>query len=243
MLRFLARLLAVVAVLSVLPSCILSGREPIRRPLMYDVRDVAVIGREDVPVTVLAGVDRRIAAAIHATRHSQPLQRVVLTVKFDQYRPVQSFGDRRARVRFKVTAADIETGDPVAAGTFVVYSPTDNPWIADESLAEEAASRIRFAFSLRPPRLPPPPAPRPRTMSTKLKTDLRPAPAKAPPKIPEAAPKPVVIPAPTVAPAPVVTPTPAPVLPSGGNAEEGASTSISIGGGTCNAATDPDCKP
>lgn len=243
MLRFLARLLVVVAVLAVLPSCIFAGREPIRRPLMYDVRDVAVIGREDVPITVLAGVDQRIAAAIHATRHSQPLQRVILTVRFDDYRPVQPFGDRRARVRFKVTAADIETGNPVAAGTFVVYSNTDNPWIADESLAEEAAARIRFAFSLRPPRLPPPPAPRPRTMSTKLKADPKPAPAKVPAKVPATTPKPTVIPAPAVAPAPLAAPVPAPVLPSGGNAEEGASGTISIGGGTCDTVTDPNCKP
>lgn len=236
---FLVRLLAVAAMLAVLPSCILTGREPIRRPLMYDVRDVAVIGREDVPVAVLAGVDRRIAAAIHATRHAQPLQRVVLTVKFDDYRPVQPFGDRRARVRFKVTAADIETGNPVAAGTFVVHSTTDNPWLADESLAEEAASRIRFAFTLRPPRLPAPPAPRPRTMSTKLKIEPRPTPAAAP----AATASPAIIPAPIVAPAPVMKPVPAPVLPSGGNAEEGASGTISLGGGTCDALTDPACKP
>ncbi|MCL6708407.1 hypothetical protein M8R20_15505 [Pseudomonas sp. R2.Fl] len=237
--RFLVRLLAVAAMLAVLPSCMLTGREPIRRPLLYDVRDVAVIGREDVPVTVLAGVDRRIAAAIHATRHTQPLQRVVLTVKFDDYRPVQPFGDRRARVRFKVTAADIDTGDPVAAGTFVVHSTTDNPWIADENLAEEVASRIRFAFTLRPPRLPPPPPPRPRTMSTRLKKDVAPAPVA----VPAAVPQPVVIPTPVAAPAPVVTPVPAPSLPSGGNAEEGASGKISIGGGTCDVATDPTCKP
>ncbi|MBR0555379.1 hypothetical protein J5J10_06765 [Ciceribacter sp. L1K23] len=229
--RFLLRLLAIIAVVAVLPSCILTGREPIRRPLMYDVRDVAVIGAADVPLVVLAGVDRRVAAAVNATRRNVPLQRVVLTVKFDDYRPVQAYGDRRASVRFKVTAADIDTGNPVAAGTFIVHSSTDNPRIADENLAEEAAARIRFAFSLQTPRLPPP-RPKPRTTSTKLKAD---APAVA---------APASVTAPAVVPAPTVAPAAAPVVPSGTNVEEGASGKITIGGGsTCDVATDPTCNP
>ncbi|MBP1851096.1 hypothetical protein [Rhizobium halophytocola] len=135
-----------------LSACVGAGFGTSVQPPIYDVREVAVIGQDTMPGALLAGTDRRVRASIESTRRLTPMERVVLTVKYQRYRAGgKTPGDPRAMAEFIVTAADIESGLPVAAGTFVVHARTGHPAWAAESLAEEAASRIRFAFSLRPP--------------------------------------------------------------------------------------------
>lgn len=232
--RLLLNVSALLAVMLLVSSCIWWGREPIRRPLVFDVRDVAVIADGRVPLALATGVDRRVAAAINSTIRTVPTERVVLTVRFEEFRTAQPFGDRRARASFRVTATDIDRGSPIAAGTFIVYSTTDNPMMAIDSLAEEAAARIRFAFSLEAPRIarPRPPA---RTVSTRLATERpvrRPSAGDAAPAI-SAPPKPA--PAKPKAAVPAV----------GTNVEEGASGTIRLPAAkpACDTASDPSCKP
>ena len=149
--HLLFRIVAWTGIAVSLSGCTVASLVPVAATPRYDVRQVAVIAGAGIPLALVGGTDRRVSDAIDATRRTKPMERVVLTVNFTEYRRPGSFGDRRAMARFKVTAADIETGRPVADGNFTVYALTDNARFAEESLAEEAASRIRFAFGLLQP--------------------------------------------------------------------------------------------
>ena len=221
--------------LGALASCSLNNGRPITRPLSYNVRDVTVMADATVPTRIIAGVDRRVSAAIAATRPPAGAERVVVLVRIE--RLGYGFNARRQlqTARFTVTAASVETGEPVATGSFLVNNPTDDPMMAEESLAEEIASRVRFAFSLASPSLRKVVRP-PRTQSTRLKSTLAPevpvvvTPANAP-----------VAPAEATVPAPVLPP--ADALET--NIEEGASGAVKLGGAApavpCDPAKDKDC--
>lgn len=152
-----------------LSSCSLFHGRSIDRPLVYFVRNVTIMADARVPLDLLESVDRRVSAAIAATRAPQGAQRVVLMVKIDRLGFGEGARRRLAQADFTVTAVSVETGEPVAKGSFRVNSWTDDPRWARQALAEEIAARIRFAFSLTTPRirktLPP------RTMSTRLASD------------------------------------------------------------------------
>lgn len=195
-----------------LSSCSLFHGRSIDRPLVYFVRNVTVLADARIPLELLDRVDRRVSAAIAATRAPQGAERVVLMVKIDRLGFGEGARRRLAQADFTVTAVSVETGEPVAKGSFRVNSPTDNPGWAREALAEEIAARIRFAFSLTTPRIRKSFPPR-TTISTRLASD--PAPVIAPnapaviPRQASAAPqpaaqKPVVVAAP---------PTPQPPAP------------------------------
>ncbi|WP_454745778.1 hypothetical protein [Ciceribacter selenitireducens] len=222
--------------LGALASCSLINGRPITRPLSYHVRDVTVIADATVPTRIIAGVDRRVSAAIAATRPPAGAERVVVLVRIEKLG--YGFNARRhlQTARFTVTAASVETGEPVAEGSFLVNNPTDDPMMAEESLAEEIASRVRFAFSLASPSLRKLVRP-PRTQSTRLKTALAPeAPAVvAPAAVTSAEPAAAVLPAPAVPPAGAIET----------NIEEGASGAVKLGAATpavpCDPAKDKDC--
>lgn len=226
--------------LAVLASCSLTNGRPITRPLSYHVRDVTVVADATVPTRIIAGVDRRVSAAIAATRPPAGAERVVVLVRIE--RLGYGFNARRQlrTARFSVTAVSVETGDPVATGSFQVNNPTDDPMMAEESLAEEIASRVRFAFALASPSLRKVVRP-PRTQSTRLKTALLP---DAPTVVAPAA---AILTEP--APAPIQAPSQAPAaIPAGAietNVEEGASGVVKLGGAApvlpCDPAKDQDC--
>lgn len=199
------RFAAAIGLLLVLASCTLLHGRSIDRPLVYYVRNVTVMADARIPLDLIENVDRRVSAAIAATRAPQGAERVVLLVKIDRLGFGEGARRRLAQVKFTVTATSVETGEPVAQGAFTVNSPTDEPRWARQALAEEIAARIRFAFSLTTPRIrkAPPPA---RTISTRLRTDpalvtapntspLSPRAAIAPISAPQ---KPVVVTAPAV---------------------------------------------
>ncbi len=265
-----ARSLRIAVALSfalLLASCSLFQGRSIDRPLVYFVRNVTVLADARVPLDLLEGVDRRISAAIAATRAPQGAERVVLLVKIDRLGFGEGARRRLAQAHFTVTAVSVETGEPVAKGAFRVNSPTDDPRWARQALAEEVAARIRFAFSLTTPRIRKPmPV---RSMSTRLASD--PPPATMPttqPVTPRAAAvpaiepeKPVVVTVPTEAApapptemaAPPVAETPdarpaAPAQPARRAADVGTGTPVEQGAvGTirlrpdCDPAVTPDC--
>lgn len=217
--------------LGALASCSLINGRPITRPLSYNVRDVTVIADATVPTRIVAGVDRRVSAAIAATRPPAGAERVVVLVRIERLR--YGFNARRhlQAARFSVTAASVETGDPVATGSFLVHNPTNDPRMAEERLAEEIASRVRFAFSLASPSLRKVVRP-PRTQSTSLKSALAPE-------------TPAVV-APAAATATRAEPTatlPAAVAPPAEafetNIEEGARAAVKLGGASLVVPCDP----
>ena len=222
--------------LAALASCSLTNGRPITRPLSYHVRDVTVIADATVPTRIIAGVDRRVSAAIAATRPPVGAERVVVLVRIE--RLGYGFNARRQlrTARFSVTAVSVETGEPVATGSFLVNNPTDVPMMAEESLAEEISSRVRFAFALASPSLRKLVRP-PRTQSTRLKTAL----------LPES--PTVAAPAAAILTEPAPAPIPAPAaIPAGAietNIEEGASGVVKLGGAApvlpCDPAKDQDC--
>ncbi|CAH0341036.1 hypothetical protein [Rhizobium sp. CECT 9324] len=252
------RIAFALGLLLVLSACSLSGENRIRRPLVYYVRDVTVMADASVPYDLIKGIDRRVAAAIASTRPPADAERVVLLVKIDKFGTGLNARRYFEQVRFTVTAASIEIGEPVAAGTFTVNSPTNDPRFGREPLAEEIAARIRFAFSLTVPRIrtvrPP------KTMSTRFASDPAPAVAAAvtPPPLRTAAPVaaatptpvvdavPVPLPAEIVAPvivAPVVQPPKAKARNApaqGGPVEQGARGSVRLDG-QCDPVTDAEC--
>lgn len=219
-----------------LASCSLTNGRPITRPLSYHVRDVTVIADATVPTRIIAGVDRRVSAAITATRPPAGAERVVVLVRIEKLG--YGFNARRhlQTARFTVTAASVETGDPVATGSFLVNNPTDDPMMAEESLAEEIASRVRFAFSLASPSMRKVVRP-PRAQSTRLKTALEPG----TPAIAEPAAATAAEPAAETPPAPAAPPAEAIKT----NVEEGASGAVKLGGTApiipCDPAKDKDC--
>jgi len=244
-----------------LGSCTLFQGRSIDRPLVYFVRNVTVMADARVPLELLESVDRRVSSAIAATRAPQGAERVVLLVKIDRLGFGEGARRRLAQADFTVTAVSVETGEPVAKGSFRVNSPTDDPRWARHALAEEIAARIRFAFSLTTPRirksLPP------RTMSTRLASDPPPvtapassapdARAAATPSVPQPqkpvvvsvppppAPPPQEMAAPPVAEAPTVSPA-APPQPARRAADVGKGTPVEQGAvGTIRLR--PDCDP
>jgi hypothetical protein len=70
--------------LGALASCSLINGRPITRPLSYNVRDVTVIADATVPTRIVAGVDRRVSAAIAATRPPAGAERVVVLVRIER---------------------------------------------------------------------------------------------------------------------------------------------------------------
>lgn len=200
------RFAASIGLVLLLVSCSLFQGRSIDRPLVYYVRNVTVMADAKIPLDLIDSVDRRVSAAIAATRAPQGAERVVLLVKIDHLGFGEGARRHLAQAKFTVTATSIETGEPVAQGSFTVNSPTDDPRWARQALAEEIAARIRFAFSLTTPRirktLPS------RSISTRLASDPAPvivpnAPAATPRAAsvsPQAAPqKPVVVTAPAEA--------------------------------------------
>lgn len=198
------RIAAAIGLVLLLASCSLIYGRSIDRPLVYYVRNVTVMADLKVPLDLIESVDRRVSAAIAATRAPQGAERVVLLVKIDRLGYGEGARRSLAQARFTVTATSVETGEPVAQGAFTVNSPTNDPRWARQALAEEIAARIRFAFSLTTPRIRKVVAPR--TISTRLKTDPAPVivPSAAPVK-----PQATVVEPTVVAPPPVVVTTPA----------------------------------
>lgn len=193
--------------MAALASCSIFQGQPITRPLVYYAREVTVMADAGVPLGVIRGVDRRVSAAVASTRPPAGAQRVAIMVRIEEVGT--GFGARRGipNARFTTTAVSLETGEPVAEGTFNVSGTTDAPGMAEESLAEEISARIRFAFSLVNPSLRKVVRP-PRTMMTKFVDD---PPEAAVPEMPVA---------------PVVVPNPA---AGRSNPEDGASGSIRLG--------------
>lgn len=236
-------------VVGILASCSWMNR-PITRPLVYNVREATVIANANVPLRIIEGVDRRVSDAIRATRPPAGAERVVVVIRIDKLG--YGFNARRKlqSATFTVTAASVETGDPVATGTFTVNSPTDDPVMAEESLAEEIASRVRFAFSLASPTIRKVVLP-PRTTSTRLMTDPAPRASVVPQASPTAplAAAPAAVPPPSAAEVSAVPDLGAvPVAPASAmksNVEEGASGSVALGKKAvpCDPANDPTCEP
>jgi hypothetical protein len=178
-----------------LASCSVFFGRSIDRPLVYYVRNVTVMADARIPLDLIESVDRRVSAAIAATRPPAGAERVVLLVKIDRLGFGEGARRRLAQAKFTVTATSVETGQPVAQGVFTVNSPTDDPRWARQALAEEVAARIRFAFSLTTPRVRKPlPL---RTISTRLASEpppvivpnARAAPPRAASVVPQAGPQ------------------------------------------------------
>jgi hypothetical protein len=166
--------------------------------LVYYVRNVTVIADARMPRDLLSGVDARISAAIAATRPPTAAERVVLMVKIDRLDQGEGARRRMGRAHFTVTATSVDTGEPVAEGSYVVNASTDDPRYALGSLAEEIAARIRIEFSLSAPVVRPIPVPRP-TISTLLKTDPVVASGPTPQALPRASGPQRPLPSPAVA--------------------------------------------
>lgn len=263
------RIAAAFGLVMLLASCSLLQGRSIDRPLVYFVRNVTIMADARVPLDLLDSVDRRVSAAIAATRAPQGAERVILMVKIDRVGFGEGARRRLAQADFTVTAASVETGEPVAKGSFRVNSPTDDPRWARQALAEQIAARIRFAFSLTTPRIRK--ALAPRTISTRLASDPAPvivpnvaatapratsvapqtAPQKplvvtAPPKPAPPAPKEMAVP--PVVESPAVRPA-APAQPARRAADIGKGTPVEQGAsGTirlrpdCDPAVTPDCS-
>lgn len=210
-----------------LASCSVFNRKPIERPLYYDVRDVSVMAGARVSPVLIAGIDQRISASIAATRRPVPLPRVVLAVRIEKYAVGIGIGSRLNEARFSVSAISVENGETVATGVFDVYSTSENPLMAEESLAEQITARVRYAFSLTTPSLPKPPRARAATVRRVASPDVpdslaSPAPAGVEP-----------VAAPTDGGVEVVPEAPQPAAQTGGvspgtNTEEGALASIDL---------------
>lgn len=191
------------------------------RPLSYNVRTASVLANGDVPLDLLAAVDRRVSSAIATTRPPDGAERVVLLIRFDRVDKGLNARRRLDRAHVTVTASSVETGEPVAEAKFVINAATDDPRFARESLAEQIAARIRFAFSLTTPSLRST-RPKPR-ISTVLKseqpdfgaTDVG---SNVTPKAPDRRPEPSM----------------------GATVDEGARGTVRLGA-DCDAVTNPNC--
>lgn len=228
MVRRIVQAAVVLIACVLLASCSVLNRKPIERPLYYDVRDVSVIADSRVSPVLIAGVDRRTSASIAATRRPVPLPRVVLAVRIENYAVGIGIGRRLNEARFRVSAISVDNGETIATGVYDVYATSDNPLMAEESLAEEITARVRYAFSLTTPSLPKPRA-RAATVSRAPAPGLPEAAASPVP----AAVEPVPVPADTgveVAPEAPKSTAPTGAVSPGTNTEEGALATIDLSG-------------
>ena len=148
--RWLAGFVSLV-VLPVLASCTILGERSEEQPARYDVREAVVLANADVPKALIHGVDRRVGDSIRATVRTEPLPRVVLTVKIEKVE--KGIGQKQDRNSASVVAraTAVDSGEEIAMTTFRVfnYGSLEN---ADQGLAEEIAARLRHGFALaRPP--------------------------------------------------------------------------------------------
>lgn len=248
MVRRIVQAAVVLVACALLASCSVLNRKPIERPLYYDVRDISVIADSRVSPVLIAGVDRRISASIAATRRPVPLPRVVLAVRIENYAVGIGIGSRLNEARFRVSAISVDNGETIATGVYDVYATSDNPLMAEESLAEEITARVRYAFSLTTPSLPRPPKARAAT-----------ALPATPPAMPDATASPVPavvepVPAPADGGVDVLPDAPQPAaqtgaVPPGTNTEEGALATIDLSGrgaakaADCDGAEGQACPP
>ena len=154
MARSFVRLFIVLLIGFLITGCAAVKRYQDERLPRYDVREVAVLANGRVSPALIRGVDSRVSHAISATIRTQPLPRVVLSVKID--RVVKGVGESRDRneATFSVDVFAVDNGALLANGMFKAISYSTSADSAELGLAEEIAARIRSAFDLMTPPLP-----------------------------------------------------------------------------------------
>jgi hypothetical protein len=119
--------------------------------LLYDIRGAVVMGDDDsIPKTLVSSADLQIDRAIRQTMRSLVLPRMIISVKIGRvsHEPML-IGARHVAV-VTVQAISVETGEPVAEGTFKASSFMFSGEAADAALASKIAERIASEFRLGP---------------------------------------------------------------------------------------------
>ena len=111
---------------------------------VYDIRGAFVTVGEGISPSLARDVESRIKAAVQATVRSEPLPRVVVSVRIDEIGETPFFFGKRLKARFTVKAASVANGSVIAVGVYTASSA--NGW----ALAEKIARIAGKALSLDP---------------------------------------------------------------------------------------------
>lgn len=151
MLSRLFRFSACFVVTLFLAGCVSRLFNPPPKQFYYDVRGAMVVAGPKVPLPLVQGLERRLSDSVTATTRNEVLPRVILTVRLISVSPSIGLDRNKNEAEVKVSAASIDSGDVIAEGEFKVLTETGRSELADESLAEEVAARVRSLFYLQRP--------------------------------------------------------------------------------------------
>lgn|SRR6218665_3690013 len=108
--------------------------------MLYDVRGAFVTVGEDVSPAMARDVEQRLKAAIQATVRTEPLPRVIVSVKVDEITRQPFFFGQRYKARFTVKAASVADGSVIAIGVYSASSA--NGWALAEKIARKAGKAL-----------------------------------------------------------------------------------------------------
>lgn len=116
--------------------------------LVYDVRGAFVTARADVEKGLINAINVLVDEAVRATVRSTMLPRAILSVRIEKMSRTSLVIGSRYEARVTVKAISVESGEPVAEGTFVTSVFRLDSRNADWALAERIAGRIINEFRL-----------------------------------------------------------------------------------------------
>ncbi|WP_105424473.1 hypothetical protein [Neorhizobium tomejilense] len=116
--------------------------------LFYDVRGAFVTARPDVPKELVIATDMLVDEAIRATVRSIALPRTIISVRIDEMSHMPMLIGSRHEAKVTVQAISVNSGEPIARGTFKTSIYLLDGDTADRDLAEKIADRISSEFRL-----------------------------------------------------------------------------------------------
>ncbi|MDE1158485.1 MAG: hypothetical protein PW791_09430 [Neorhizobium sp.] len=117
--------------------------------LLYDVRGAVVMGDDDsIPKALVSSADRQIDQAIRQTMRSLILPRTIISVRIGKIAQEPLLIGRRYVTTVNVQAISVDSGEPVAEGSFKASAFLFSSEAAEAALAGKISERIASEFRL-----------------------------------------------------------------------------------------------
>lgn len=170
-----ARALAIALAAILLTAC---GTRPRQMPevqQIYEIRAVTVTADAGAPRAMLRGIKQRIDRAIRESVRPVPMPRAVMNIHILSVTRSAGYDGMRTQTDLSVTLTDVPSGQPVLTRGFVVYSFSLGDRGADNAAAEAIAARLRVEYALHQPAIRSEPVYQQPHISTRMKSEERPA--------------------------------------------------------------------
>jgi hypothetical protein len=117
--------------------------------LLYDVRGAVVMGDDQsIPKALVTSADRQIDHAIRQTMRSLVLPRTIISVRIGKIAEVPLLIGTRYVTTINVQAISVDSGEPIAEGSFKASAFLFSSEAAEAVLATRISERIANEFRL-----------------------------------------------------------------------------------------------